>query len=127
MCLPPSYDLRKIKKAMRLILLCKERGEKYTGDAEPRKEWAHCLIPTDSYQAQLIADLIEWEFGFANATFFVNMYREDTNEIHVGVSTVYEVVKRLKPKINMIANEGKDRSTLIVHGVERTFAGHCNF
>jgi len=87
---------------MRLILLYKDKKEKYTGDAEPRKEWEHYLIPKESYEAQLIADLIEYEFGFSNATCFVNLWREENGKTHVGRSCVYEVVKRLKPQITMI-------------------------
>ena len=73
---------------MRLIKLYEEKGVKYNGSTEPRKEWQHYLIPTDGFEAQLIADLIEWEFGFTNAAHFVNLYCEEEGKIHVGRSTV---------------------------------------
>ena len=102
LCLPDTYDTRKIKNIMRLILTHKGKNIKYTGDAEPRKEWQCYLIPPKSYQTQLIADLIEGGFGFSNTTFFVNLYREDNNLPHVGRSTIYETVKRMKPVITKI-------------------------
>ena len=107
MLLRDNYDLRKIKNVMRIIRTYLDRGEPYTGDAEPRKEWSHYTIPLNSYQAQLTADLIEWGFGFANTTFHVNMYLEENNLPHVGRSTIYETVKRMKPKVTMIQKRGQ--------------------
>jgi len=107
MFLPDNYELRKIKNVLRIIRTYLDRGETYTGAAEPRKEWAHYVIPLKSYQAQLTADLIELGFGFANATYFLNMYLEEHNLPHVGRSTVYQTIKRLKPKVFMIKKRGQ--------------------
>jgi hypothetical protein len=100
--LPSTSELRNVCNAMRVIKAYEANGVKYNGEAEPRKEWEHYLIPTQSYQSQLIADLLEGEFGFSETTYFVNLYREEHGLTHVGRSTVYLTAKRLKPTVTKI-------------------------
>jgi len=107
MFLPANCDLRKIKAVLRVIMAHKDQDKKHCGDPVPRKEWGYYLIPLDSVEAQLIADMIEWEFGFSSATFFANWHREEKNLPHVGRSTTCEVVKRLKPVVCLIQKRGQ--------------------
>ena len=102
MLLPPKTKLMQIKNVMRLIKMYEAKGDKYDGAGEPRKEWMHHLIGLDTFEAQLIADLIEGEFGFTNTAYFVNLYREEEHKIHVGRTTVYNCVKQIKPTVSMI-------------------------
>ena len=60
------------------------------------------MIPLDSYEAQLIADLIEWDFGFTETTFFVNMYRGENGSIHVGRTCVYDTCQRMQPVMTKV-------------------------
>ena len=100
--LPLSTDLRSIYTTFRTIQLYEEKNYKYLGDARPRKEWQHYLIPLDSYEASLIADLIEGDFGFTEATDLVNEYRTDCGVVTVGRSCVYQTSKRMNPTISKI-------------------------
>ena len=75
----------------------------YNGEACPRKECAHYLITKDSFEAKLIASLVEAGSGFTAITKRVNDYRVNhLNTNHVGRSCVYLTSLRLKPKVNKI-------------------------
>lgn len=100
--LPPTTNLRPIKNTMRVILRYIEMGVEYTGQYAPRPEWGDYLIPRDSYQSQLVADFIEWDFGFTETTNFLNLYREEQGLTHVGRSCVYDAVKRMQPVVTKI-------------------------
>jgi len=107
MFLPDNCELRKIKNTLRIARTCLDRSETHTGVAEPSKEWAHHMKPLNSQQAQLTADLIEWGFGFENATCFLDVRLEEHNLPHVGRSTVCQTAKRLKPKVFMMKKRGQ--------------------
>jgi hypothetical protein len=101
--MPRTSELRNLCNTMRVIKAYEANGVEYYGEAEPRKEWGHYLIPPNSYQCQLIADLLEGEFGFSECTHFVNLYREEQEDLtHVGRSTVYLAASRLKPTVTKI-------------------------
>lgn len=100
--LPPGSDLEHIRKTLRVILKCTENEAKCPGELEMRKEWQHCLMPLDSCNAQLTADLIEDGFGFTETTHFVNVHREEGDRDPVGRSCVCSAVQRMKPTVTMI-------------------------
>ena len=102
LCIQPESDLTPIRKWLRLIMLYQEKDEKYTGEAEPRKQWENYFIPLDSTDAQLAADMIEEEFGFSETTHFLNMLHEDEGRFAVGCSCMYDTVKRMKPTVTTI-------------------------
>ena len=77
LCIKPGSDLTPIRKCLRLIMLYHEKDEKYTGEAEPRKQWENYFIPLDSSDTKLVADMIEEEFGFSDTTHFLNMLHKD--------------------------------------------------
>ena len=89
---------------MRVIRKFQANDRAYKGEAKPRKEWSSSsyLMPKESYEAQLIAQLIEGDFGFTATMHFVNMYRAENDKLHVGRSAVYETCKRLKPTVTKI-------------------------
>ena len=108
--LPPTADLRFIKNTMRDILVFMEKGVEYKGQYAPRADWENYLIPPESYQSQLLADFIEWDFGFSEATNFLNLYREEQGLPHVGRSCVYEAVKKMKPVVTKVGKRQQGNS-----------------
>lgn len=89
-------------ETMRLTKTFRERSTVCDGSATPRKDWAHCLIKTASFEAQLIADMTEGNFGFMETTRKVNDYRTANRMVCVGSSCVYLTSKRLKPVVTTI-------------------------
>lgn len=102
LCLPKSTNLRRIKAVMRLILAYQSRSIPYDGSAEGRKEWTRYIIPLDSYEAEMVADCMEAGFGLDFTTWKVNLYRLEEGEEHVGRSSVYQAMLRLKPEVTAI-------------------------
>lgn len=100
--LPIATNHRTIVKCLRLINLHKEKGAPHLGENEPRKEWAHCETPLDSFEAQVIADVIEQSFGFTETTFFVNLQQEEEGKEPVGRSCLCQTVQRMKPVVTVI-------------------------
>ena len=87
-----------------------EKGVEYKGQYAPRADWENYLIPPESYQSQLLADFIEWDFGFSEATNFLNLYREEQGLPHVGRSCVYEAVKKMKPVVTKVGKRQQGNS-----------------
>ena len=70
----------------------------------PRNVWNRYLIKTTDFEAQLIADMIEGGHGFTKTTDKVNAWRRRNrpDAIEVGRSCVYNLNKRMFPKVMTI-------------------------
>ena len=98
-----SGTLRAIYMTLRVIKEYERNKKEYNGKPNPRKEWAHYLIGTGSYEATLIAELVEAGNGFTAVTRRVNEYRVNhLKVVHVGRSCVYSTSLWLKPVVSVI-------------------------
>ena len=87
-----------------------QANETYTGEPKYTQGGANKHIQLGSLEEQIAADCIEGGFGYRQATYLVNEYRErlEPPKVAVGRTAVYSAVQRLNPKVTavLIAKQG---------------------
>ena len=87
-----------------LVHAALQANETYTGESKYTQGGANKHIQLGSLEEQIAADCIEGAFGYRQATFLVNEYRErlEPPQVAVGRSAVYSAVQRLNPKVTAV-------------------------
>jgi hypothetical protein len=94
-----GYSQRKsVKQCLTRIIICRSMGIEYDGTRKDQIESSRILlIPADSVEMQIIADSVDMGSSIRKTTELVNEHRKANDIKEVGLSTVFEVYKKLKP------------------------------
>jgi hypothetical protein len=94
-----SYSQRKsVKECLTRMITCRNMGIEYDGKKKDMGESSRVLlIQAGSVEMQIIADSVDMGFSIRKTTELVNEHRKQNDDKEVGLSTVFEVYKKLKP------------------------------
>jgi hypothetical protein len=97
-----GYGTRKsVKECLTRITTCRNMGIEYDGSRKDMGESSRILlIQAGSVEMQIIADSVGSGFSIRKTTELVNEHRKENGIKEVGISTVHELYKKLKPVIS---------------------------
>lgn len=94
------YQRKGVKEVLTRIVICRNLGIEYDGSRKQMGESSRVLlIPDGSMEMQIVADAVQKGFSIRKTTQLVNKYRKDNYVEEVGMSTVFEAYKKLKPEV----------------------------
>jgi hypothetical protein len=93
-----KHQRKSVKECLTKVVSYIDMGIEYDGSRSEMGESSRILlIPAGSVEMQIIADSMEKGFGIRRTKELVNEHREENGVDKVGLSTVFEAYKKLKP------------------------------